>query len=191
MSLAPAQPPVAMSVEEFLALPDDGISRELIRGQLRERGMTVHNRFHSKIEATVARLLGNWLEQQPEPRGEILSGEAGFRLRARRDSLVGIDVAYASAQLVAGTPEGILIFDGPPVLAVEILSPSDRHEDVVEKVEVYKEAGVTVWEVDPDFRTVRVHRAGRDPEMFSNQQELVTEPELPGFRVPVAKIFGR
>ena len=29
-----------MTVEEFLALPDDGVDRVLIRGELRERPMT-------------------------------------------------------------------------------------------------------------------------------------------------------
>jgi len=190
MSVATEQTAVSMTVEEFLALPEDGVSRELIRGQIRERGKTVRNRFHAKIEATIGWLLRNWLEQQPEPRGEILSGEAGFRLRGTRDSLVGIDVAYAPAELVAATPKDALVFDGAPVLAVEILSPSDTHDDVVVKVELYKKAGVAVWEVDPGFRSVRVHRPGREPETFNALQELVTEPELPGFRVAVAKIFG-
>ena len=105
------------------------------------------------------------------------------------DSLVGIDVAYVSADLVAATPPNALIWNGAPVLAVEILSPSETQGDIVEKVELYKGAGTVVWEVDPGFRTVRVHRPGRVPETFNTSQDLVTEPELPGFRVPVAMIF--
>jgi hypothetical protein len=55
MSVAGSPPETKlMTVEEFLALPDDGISRELICGQLKERGLTVRNRFHSKVEALVA-----------------------------------------------------------------------------------------------------------------------------------------
>ena len=69
----------------------------------------------------------------PEPRGEILCGEAGFRFRGSPESLVGIDVAYASAELVAATGERQKILNGPPVLAVEILSPSDTHEEIVGK----------------------------------------------------------
>jgi Uma2 family endonuclease len=179
-----------MTVEEFLALPKDGISRELIRGRVKERGLSYHNRFHSRVEARISRFLGNWLEERPEPWGEILSGEAAFRLRGTPESLVGIDVAFASPELIAATEDRQKIFDGPPILAVEILSPSDTHEDVIEKIRLYHEMGVVVWEVDPDLRVVHVHRPGREPEMFTRSQELTTEPELPGFHVPVARIFG-
>lgn len=185
-------PPIAaktMTVEEFLALPDDGIRRELIRGQLRERGMTIRNRFHGRVEARIGRFLGNWLDELPAPRGEIVSGEVGFRLGGAGDSAIGIDVAYVSAELAAATGPRQKVFNGPPILAVEILSPSDTHEDFIEKLELYLEAGVIVWEVDPELRTVRVHRPGRKPEMFNDAQELTGEPELPGFRVAVARIF--
>jgi Uma2 family endonuclease len=179
-----------MTAEEFLAIPEDGTSRELIRGRLRERGMTIHNRFHGKVTTKIARFLDDWLDGLPEPRGEILTGEAGFRLRGTKDSLVGIDLAFVSAALIAETASDKLIYDGPPILAVEILSPSDTHQDIVEKVSVYLEAGVIVWEVDPDFRRVSVHRPGRRSETFHVDDELTTEPELPGFRIPVARIFG-
>src|SRR3954451_18482035 len=85
-----AESPV-MTTEELFALPDDGIDRELIRGQLRERPMTKRNRRHSRIEASVAHLLKEWLERQPGPRGEVVSGEAGFRIRRDPDTTVGID----------------------------------------------------------------------------------------------------
>lgn len=135
-----------MTAEEFLALPDDGKERWLIRGEVcpKEPAMTVRNRRHSRIEATVAKLLGMWLDQQPVPRGEIHSGEAGFRLRATPDSLVGIDVAYASADLVARTDPDSAYYDGAPVLAVEILSPSDTAEDTAKKIRTYLDAGVVV-----------------------------------------------
>jgi len=175
---------------EFLAIPEDGISRELIRGELRERGMTIRNRFHCKIATKVARFLDLWVDEQPEPRGEVLTGEAGFRLKGTRDSLVGADVAYVSAELIAATPTRQSIYDGPPVLAVEILSPSDTQGGIVEKVTLYLEAGAVVWEVDPDFRRVGVHRPGQDTVTFSVGEDLTTEPQLPGFRVPVARLFG-
>jgi Uma2 family endonuclease len=185
-----ATDPQFMTVEEFLEISDDGISRELIHGEVRERGMTIHNRFHARATTKLARFLDEWLDGQPEPRGEILTGEAGFRLRGTKDSLVGSDLAYVSATLMGETEAGKLIYDGPPIMAVEILSPSDTHRDVVEKVALYLEAGVIVWEVDPDFRRVSVHRPGQLSITFYMNHELTTEPELPGFRVLVASLFG-
>ncbi len=192
---------VKMSVEEFLALPEDGVHRELIKGTVREerdilplddRGLlvTVGNRFHSRIEARFCYFLVDWLEKQPAPRGDVVCGEAGFRLRGTEDSLVGVDVALASAELVAATKPTQKIFDGPPLLAVEILSPNDTHEDIVEMVSAYLEVGTVVWVVDPDFETVTVHQPDRDSETFRPRQELSGDPYLPGFRVSVARLFA-
>ena len=189
MSLA-TQPPKAMTAEELMALPDDGIDRELIRGELREQPMTRRNRKHSAVEANVVHLLKLWLETQPEPRGKVHSGEAGFRLRQEPVTLVGIDVAYASADLVARTDEALAFYDGPPTLAVEILSPSDTQAVVIEKVRLYLEVGAVAWVVDPEFQTVAIHRPGLLPQMLNVQQELVGDPYLPGFRVPLARVFG-
>ena len=184
-------PSPLMTTEEMLALPDNGVERELFHGQLREKPVTKRNRWHSRSTVRLGHLLEEWLERQPEPRGEVVGGEAGFRLRRNPDTSVGIDVAYVSAEVVAQTPETSVFFEGPPVLAVEILSPSDQHEEITDKVRAYLDAGVAlVWLVDPDFRTVLVHRPGAEPELFNVRQEISADPHLPGFRIPVAKIFG-
>jgi hypothetical protein len=53
-----------MTTEQLLSLPDDGIERDLVRGELRERPMTKRNRRRSRVEARLALLLGKWLEGQ-------------------------------------------------------------------------------------------------------------------------------
>ncbi|HEY2251708.1 MAG TPA: hypothetical protein VGH74_11630, partial [Planctomycetaceae bacterium] len=66
-----------MTVEEFLALPDDGVQRDLFYGVVREypgKTVTRRNRRHSRVEARLAYLLNSWLFIQPVPRGEIHSG---------------------------------------------------------------------------------------------------------------------
>jgi Uma2 family endonuclease len=187
--------PVAMpllTTEELLALPDDGVERWLIHGQLREKPMTVRNRQHSLIMARLTTLLTVWRDGQPEPRGQVLCGEAGCRLRRNPDSTVGIDVVYVSADVAARESGETSLIDGPPVLAVEILSPKDTQEELHEKVKDYLSAGVrAVWVVDPFDQTVRVYRSGAEPVLCNTAQELSGEPDLPGFRAPVALIFGR
>ena len=181
-----------MTTEEFLALPDDGIERMLIRGRVYELGATLtkRNRWHSKIEARIAAIIDRWLETQPEPRGELFSGEAGFRLGP--DTTVGIDVALASADVMARQQDSDRLIDGPPMLAVEILSPSDEHETIVEKINSYLEAGVKlIWVVDPDFQSVTIYRPDANPTLLSGEDEISGDPHLPGFRVPVSKFFSR
>lgn len=179
-----------MTVEEFLALPDDGVERWLVRGELRENGdMTQRNRFHSTIEGEVTGQLWAWLRTQPQPRGRVVSGEAGFLLSRNPDTTVGIDVALISPAMAAANPLDTTLFDGPPVLAVEILSPNDKHRDVTEKIRGYLASGVMVWIVNPDLRTVTVWKTGTRPVIYDESQLLPGGPDLPGFSAPVADFF--
>ncbi len=179
-----------LTTEEMLALPGNGVDRELIRGELREKPMTMRNRTHSRVEALIAKVLGFWSDSRSKPRGEVVSGEAGFRLRRNPDTSVGIDVAYVSPEIAARDPEKPF-FEGPPVLAVEVLSPSDSQQDIDEKIELYLQNGVKiVWVVNPRLKTVLVLRPDARPAVFAEGQTLDAEPHLPGFRTEVDKFFG-
>src|SRR5215210_4325509 len=134
--------PDLMTTEQLLALPDEGKERWLSCGELREREMTRRNRGHSRVEGKIAHLLHKWMEGRPQPRGEVLVGEAGVRLRRNPDTTVGVDVAYVSPQVADADPRDERFLDGVPVLAVEILSPSDKEDEINEKVKSYIEAGV-------------------------------------------------
>ena len=187
-----AAQPDLLTTEQLDEMPEDGKDRWLIRGELREKEMTRRNRGHSRIEAKIGYLLRRWTETQPEPRGEVLVGEAGVRLRKDPDTTVGVDVAYISAETADANPHEHRIVDGVPVLVVEILSPSDKQEEIEEKVASYLECGVKlVWVVSPRFRTITVHRGDAEPQLFNVTQTLSGEPHLPGFQVPVRDVFSR
>jgi Uma2 family endonuclease len=80
--------------------------------------------------------------------------------------------------------------DGSPVLAVEILSPSDIQQDIDEKVDAYLAAGVKlVWIIDPHKQTVLVLRPDAPPRLFNVTETIDAEPHLPGFSAAVAEIF--
>jgi Uma2 family endonuclease len=120
----------------------------------------------------------------------ILSGEAGIRLRRNPDTTVGVDVVYLSPQVVATDPQDNRVLDAVPLLAVEILSPSDKHQEITEKVQSYLDAGVgLVWVVEPRFRTVTVYRPDAQPQLFNVTHTLSCDPHLPGFSVLVKDIF--
>ncbi len=184
-------PAGTLTLAEFFALPpDDGVDRELIRGELRERPMTKRNRFHAKTEATLSYLLKAWLATQSSPSGDLYSGEVGCILRHEPASNVGIDVAFFSAATVAAQTAETTMLDGVPVLAVEILSPSDRLEDLAEKIELYLEVGGSViWLVDPRFKTVTVYRSDAEPQLFNITQSLADQPGLSGLQLAVKDIF--
>lgn len=187
MSTAVATP--LMTIEEFLALPDDGVDRELIRGEVRVRGsskMTRRNRHHARAEVKIGSTLDFWLDALALG-GEVVSGEAGFVLKP--NTSVGIDVAYVPLEVAAKQPNAAF-FHGPPVLAVEILSPSDKQEDIDEKVTLYLESGVkVVWIVNTSLGVITILRPNQSPEIVGRGQEIVGDPELPGFRAMVDQLL--
>ncbi|MBX9624079.1 MAG: Uma2 family endonuclease [Gemmataceae bacterium] len=200
-AVAPPAPPAdkLYTTADLLAIPDDGIERWLIDGRIVEFGrgraepMTVRNKFHTRTEARTAHALGAWREAQPKPRGEVHSGEAGVILRHDPDLTVGIDLVYlpagVSAQVMAD--DATTLIDAVPTLAVEILSPNDTIEELHVRRTTLLRAGVpVVWFLDPYLRTVGVHRPGQPPTVLNETQDLTGNPELPGFRVPVARLFS-
>lgn len=95
-------------------------------------------------------------------------------------------MAYAPPELTSIEVEGTKLFDGPPLLAVEILSPNDTYEQISEKVKKYLQSGTKlVWVVDPDYSTVTVHESGCEPVLYNRDHELTGGSYLPGFRMPV------
>ena len=84
---------------------------------------------------------------------------------------------------------------GAPDLVVEILSPSTRSRDLRLKRNVYELTGVTeYWVFDPERDVVYLHRrtdAGTfaDP-MCVDRTASLTSPLLPGFALPLDKVFA-
>jgi Uma2 family endonuclease len=116
-----------MTIEEFLALPEDeNVRRELIRGELREYPMTTRNAKHAHAIVRIAQNLANWLDQQPKLTGVVVAGDARCQLFHDRETVVGIDVGVFLGEEALEAVERGGSFTGPPVLAVEVLSLSDR-----------------------------------------------------------------
>jgi len=180
----------SMTAEQLEALPENRTDRWLIAGELRERPMTLRNRFHSRLTIRIGKLLDNWLDLQPQPRGQVIGGEAGVILSRDPDTSVGIDVVYFTADVLARQTGVSTMIEGIPTLVVEILSPSDTVEDVNEKIDVYIKARVPyVWIVDPYHKTITVYRPDEVPAFCTERDEISAEPQLPGFRVPVKALF--
>ena len=179
-----------MTIDELLAIPDDGRRRWLINGELREQEVTIRNWHHSLTMANVAGEINNWRRTLPLPRGLVVCGEAGVRLPGELPTLLGVDVAYVPPDVVVQQTDDTTIIEGVPTLIVEILSPSDKIEELDEMVEACRNAGVKmVWLVDPTDRTVTIYRPGQDATFVNASQELSGDEVLPGFRVLVKQFF--
>jgi Uma2 family endonuclease len=176
-------------------MPDDGIERWIINGELREasgggEAVTVRNSLHSFVMAEIVRVLGNWRRTQPPPRGKVYCGEAGIKLQWNPEITVGADVAYASAELLAKQSGSTTLIEGVPELLVEILSPNDTVEQIDEKIDAYLDAGIAlVWIIDPRRRTAMIYQPGKQPRLVTENDDLEGGDVLPGFSVRFAELF--
>jgi Uma2 family endonuclease len=187
-------PSKLMTSEEFMALPDvEGVTRRLIRGKHREvfkNPASKRNPDHGSAMANICAILQTWIRKQPKPRGRVYCGETYFRLRKDPDITVGIDVAYVSPKLAALTRRGPGFVDGAPSLAVEILAPNDKFEDIHNGIDLYFEHGVKlIWIICPFNRTVTVYRRHYVPFMYTVGREIAESASLPGLKVKVSNIF--
>jgi len=87
--------------------------------------------------------------------------------------------------------------EGPPTLAVEVRSKSDYGASAEAKMAAkradYFEAGTkVVWDVDPEAQLIRSYRSPTPdrPTVFSAGQIADAEPAVPGWRLPVDRVFA-
>jgi Uma2 family endonuclease len=77
-----------------------------------------------------------------------------------------------------------------PDLAVEVISPTDKAFDVIEKVQEYFSGGVRqVWHIYSHVEQVFIFTSPTQVRVLTRADELTAEPLVPGFRMPMADLF--
>jgi len=77
-----------------------------------------------------------------------------------------------------------------PNLTVEVISPTDRFDDVVAKVAEYFHAGVEqVWVVVPSQEQVHVYTSPTAVHILTRTDILPGEPVVPHFHYPLIELF--
>lgn len=159
---------------------------ELVAGELIREPLP--GEAHGTVAATITGRLFLFLREHRL--GRLYAAETGFVLARDPDTVRGPDAAFVSRERDATTVRRGPFFEGAPDLAVEVLSPSNTRREIEDKTHEYLAAGASVvWVVDPDRKTVTVHRPGHDPESLSREDVLDGGAVLPGLRLPVADLF--
>jgi Uma2 family endonuclease len=181
----PLPPEVLLTAEEFLTLPEPEAGRlELHDGRVVEVAPAAPR--HSAVQGRVLRRLGAWCEDRGlgEPAPELTC-----RLTRRRVVIPGVACVRPGPRWAAALASRAL--DGPPDLAVEVVSPNDTRPAVRKKVQWYLAAGCPlVWVVDPQRRAAAVYRPGTAVRQLGEGDALDGEDLLPGFRLPLAALWG-
>ncbi len=186
----PPQPQPAtprMTAEEF-GLKYAGEHVEYINGEVKEFPMPGGK--HGTICFQIAFALGTHV--RPNDLGRIFINDTFVKVPSKDDPerVCGPDVCFVSYDRLAKdaeVPAGVLSVT--PNLIVEVRSPTDTWMQAIGKVVDYLDAGVPiVVYIDPGTRTVTVS----DPvnQRVLGLADTLTIPEvLPGFSVPVARLF--
>jgi Uma2 family endonuclease len=179
-----------MTAEEFFAVRA-GMSRftELIEGELVVDEPPLE---HSLPQTNLLLELNFWTRAQPG------RGYAFTPIDVVIDdyNVFGPDVSWVSEERLPDPIAGRL--EGLPTLAVEVRSATTWRYDIGKKKAAYERAGLPeLWLVDTVAMSVLVFRRSAksapafDVELELSDSEELTSPLLPGFSVPVERLFRR
>jgi Uma2 family endonuclease len=175
-----------LTKDEFLALPDNRQRSELVRGKIVM--MNVPSPRHGLVCAEVTSILRNFAKSHEC--GRVVCNDGGIVTEHDPDTVRGADVSYYSYTKYPKGPFPRGYLDKPPEVAFEVLSPSDRWSEVLEKVAEYLRAGVSVVCVlDPDESDLHIYRPDKPPRKLSADDELLLPEVHAEFRVRVGEFF--
>ena len=173
-----------VTADELLNMPDDGMRYELVRGELRKMPPSGHP--HAGIAGEIAIHFGAYVKANNL--GKIYIAEPGFVLES--DHVRVPDIAFVLQERVGEVAGTQGFFPGPPDVAFEVISPSDRYTEVDEKVADYLAAGtLAVIVVNPRRRTVRVHRPTADTVELTESDTLEVSDIVHGWQMRVKDMF--
>jgi Uma2 family endonuclease len=172
-----------LSVDEFLRLPEKpGVKQELLEGVIIE--MAGANAEHELIKATLNQDLTVYAAAQqigmvfPEAMYILAEGEAYIP-----------DLSLQLRENIRPS-DRTSRFQGAPDLAIEVVS-SESAADLEKKVLSYLRHGChAVWVVFPELRVIHTYDRDGSSHMLRESDTLECAKLLPGFRLPVSRIFA-
>lgn len=176
-----------VTADELLLMPYDGYRYELVAGELKR--MSPAGPKHGWIALNLGGIIRKFVKQHRL--GRAYGADTGFTLQRNPDTVMAPDAAFVRQARVEDGENERGYFDGPPDLAVEVVSPNDSKREVSEKVSAWLSFGTEeVWVVSPTSRSVTVYRSISDPIVYAESDVLSGGHVLPGFEIAVSEIFA-
>lgn len=172
-----------VTAEELEKFPEDDYRYELVEGRVIR--MSPAGLTHGTIVAQILVLV------QPHVRERklgLVMTEVGFKLKSNPDTVRAPDVAFILRDRIPANRRGF--YNGPPDLAVEVLSPDDTPVDMRKKVAEYLACGVPlVVVVDTDEKSATVWRPSEEPVRLTRDEVLDLSEIVNGFSCRVCQLF--
>jgi Uma2 family endonuclease len=160
------------SIEEYLRTSFEDFDREYVDGEIVERALPTN--LHSEAQGRLIIIFWDLAKSRP------------FHIRPDlRLRVADARVRIPDISIIAGAKPRQSVPSDPALAVIEILSPDDRYNDLIEKFGEYERWGVKhLWMVDPERRALRVFRNG----LFEHAAAF----EIPEYdvRIEPARIFG-
>lgn len=170
-------------VAEAEVVIDSEKEYEIVNGQPEEKEMG--SALHSGVGTRLIIRLGGFAEINKL--GAVYGPDATFQV-GRNERLP--DVSFISTARLPQEGEPSTKWMLVPDLAVEIVSPNDLYTKVTSKIREYLAAGVKeVWLIEPELRIITMYRSLTDFTVLAENDELICESLLPGFRLKLSELF--
>jgi len=174
-----------LTYQDYVLLPDDGKRYEILDGDLYVTPSPTAR--HQRISLNLVLVLARHV--QTHMLGEVIAAPLDVILA--EDSIAQPDILFISNERLPIVRDWV---HGAPDLVIEILSPGTRDRDRTLKRHLYARHGVReLWLVDPDARSVEVHRldpaAEALPRIFG-EHDTLTSDILPILRLDLEPIWA-
>ncbi len=176
---------ISAEVSPVMTVPDDPLY-ELVDGKIVEKEIGAR-------EAEIAGILDQYLGMFARTHGFGRSLiESIFRIDPARNLQRRPDVAFVSHARwpVHRRVPDVAVWDMVPDLAIEVVSPTNTADHVLEKIHDYFRAGVArVWVVYPRQKEVYVYASPTRIQVLQLGDDLDGGDLIPGFQLPLAALF--
>jgi Uma2 family endonuclease len=175
-----------ITLEQFLKLPNNRYL-EYIDGRVEAK--VSPQAKHSLLTKRVVRRLDDWAEP-----ANLGGAFPELRCTFAGRSIIP-DVAFLLREHIELDTDGVPVNEvwRPPDIHVEIISPDQSVKSAQRNLVHSTSNGCPLgWLINPEKKkkTIDVYRPGRPAERMPPDGVLEGEPVLPGFRLPVAEVFG-
>jgi Uma2 family endonuclease len=171
-----------MTLEDFkqFVSRDENADRlfELINGELFEvmPGRTSNSQIHDVIVAAVRPFC-----KMNQLACYTSSADGAYNVGG---NVVAPDFAYKRTPMSDDYPDPVA-----PLWVVEIISPTDKADEIRKKRKIYRAAQILLWEIYPQDKSVDVYATGQPMHTYGIEDRLELGDVLPGFTLAVRDLF--